>query len=46
MAFLIKYQLHDYIARKILKQDPHSCNYFGNREVGKWRLGQLSKCVM
>ncbi|MGH9718787.1 MAG: M2 family metallopeptidase, partial [Bryobacteraceae bacterium] len=36
LAFLIKYQLHDYIARKILKQDPHTCNYYGNKEVGKW----------
>jgi peptidyl-dipeptidase A len=36
IAFLIKYQLHDYIARKILKQDPHRCNYYGNKEVGRW----------
>ncbi len=42
MAFLIKFQLHDHIARKILKQDPHSCNYFGNREVGKWLTEILS----
>ncbi len=45
MASLIKYQLHDYIARKILKQDPNNCNYYGNKEVGKWltdilKLGQ------
>jgi peptidyl-dipeptidase A len=42
MAFLIKYQLHDYIARKILKQDPHDCNYYGNKEVGKWLWELLS----
>jgi len=36
IASLIKYQLHDYIARKILKQDPNNCNYYGNKEVGKW----------
>jgi len=42
MAFLIKYQLHDYIARKILKQDPHNCNYYGNKEVGKWLQELLS----
>ncbi|TAK59719.1 MAG: peptidase [Bacteroidetes bacterium] len=36
MAFLIKYQLHNYIAKNILKQDPHNCNYYGNKEVGKW----------
>lgn len=42
MAFVIKYQLHDYIARKILKQDPHNCNYYGNKEVGKWLTEILS----
>lgn len=42
MAFLIKYQLHDYIARKILKQDPHNCNYYGNKEVGRWLWEILS----
>ncbi|MBI3470221.1 MAG: M2 family metallopeptidase, partial [Candidatus Solibacter usitatus] len=42
MAFLIKYQLHDYIARKILKQDPHNCNYYGNKEAGKWLWELLS----
>lgn len=42
IAYLIKYQLHDYIARKILKQDPRNCNYFGNKEVGKWLMGILS----
>ncbi len=36
LAFLIKYQLHNYIAKNILKQDPHNCNYYGNKEVGKW----------
>jgi peptidyl-dipeptidase A len=39
---LIKYQLHDYIASKILKQDPHDCNYYGNKEVGKWLSEILS----
>ncbi len=42
LAFLIKYQLHDYIARKILKQDPHNCNYYGNQEVGRWLMEILS----
>jgi len=36
IAQLIKYQLHDYIARNILRQDPHECNYYGNQEAGKW----------
>ncbi|HKG23338.1 MAG TPA: M2 family metallopeptidase, partial [Blastocatellia bacterium] len=36
MAYLIKYQLHMYIAKNILKQDPHNCNYYGNKEVGRF----------
>ncbi len=42
MAYLIKFQLHDYIARKILKQDPRNCNYYGNKQVGKWLSEILS----
>lgn len=42
MASLIRYQLHDHIARKILKQDPHNCNYYGNKEAGKWLWDILS----
>jgi peptidyl-dipeptidase A len=34
IATVLKYQLHEHIARKILHQDPHSCNYYGNKEVG------------
>ena len=43
MAFVIKYQLHTYIAKNILKQDPRNCNYYGNQEVGEflWDLLQL-----
>ncbi len=43
MAFVIKYQLHTYIARNILKQDPRDCNYYGNKEVGDflWELLSL-----
>ncbi len=33
-ATVFKFQLHDYIARKILKQPPQSCNYADNKEVG------------
>ena len=36
MAFVLKYQLHTYIARNILKQDPRDCNYYGNQEVGRF----------
>ncbi len=43
MAFLIKYQLHNYIAKNILKQDPHNCNYYGNKEVGTWLWDLLKR---
>ncbi len=43
IATLLKYQLHDHIARKILKQDPRECNYYGNKEVGRWLMGILSQ---
>jgi peptidyl-dipeptidase A len=42
MAYVIKYQLHDYIARNILKQDPRNCNYYGNQEVGRFLWDLLS----
>jgi peptidyl-dipeptidase A len=32
----IKFQLHDHIAREILGQDPRDCNYYGNKEAGKF----------
>ena len=34
LSTVIKYQLHDHICTRILKQDPHSCNYSGHKEVG------------
>jgi peptidyl-dipeptidase A len=34
VAQVFKYQLHDYIARKILHQPPQSCNYANNKAVG------------
>jgi peptidyl-dipeptidase A len=33
---VVKFQLHDHIARDILKQDPRDCNYYGNKDVGKF----------
>ena len=33
-ATVFRFQLHDYIARKILHQPPQHCNYAGNPEVG------------
>ena len=43
LAFLIKYQLHNYIARNILRQDIHNCNSYGNKEVGKWLADLLKR---
>ena len=40
---MLKFQLHDYIARKILHQPPQSCNYAGNKEVGTWLNNILKK---
>jgi peptidyl-dipeptidase A len=34
IAFALKYHLHLHIARKLLKQDPRNCNFYGNQEVG------------
>ncbi len=36
LSYVILFQLHDHIAREILKQDPHATNYYGNKEVGKF----------
>ena len=40
---MFKFQLHDYIARKILHQPPQSCNYADNKEVGTWLNNILKK---
>nr|MBA3544614.1 M2 family metallopeptidase [Chthoniobacterales bacterium] len=42
-ATVLKFQLHGYIARKILHQPPQSCNYAGNKEVGAWLTNILKK---
>ena len=34
LSCVLKFHLHDYIAREILKQDPRNCNYAGNTAVG------------
>ncbi len=33
-ATVLKYQLHNTIAKKILHQPPNACNYYGHEEVG------------
>ena len=34
LSYVLLFQLHDYIARNILHQDPRATNYFGNKKVG------------
>jgi peptidyl-dipeptidase A len=36
LATLIRFQLHDHICRKILRQDVRACDYSGSAEVGKF----------
>jgi peptidyl-dipeptidase A len=36
LANLIKFQLHDHVCTKILKQDVRACDYSGNQEVGRF----------
>jgi peptidyl-dipeptidase A len=39
LSYVILFQLHDHIAKNILKQDPHATNYYGNKEVGEFLKG-------
>jgi peptidyl-dipeptidase A len=43
VATVLKYQLHQHIAQKILKEDPRSCNYYGSFETGEFLRSILSK---
>ena len=43
ISFVLLFQLHDHIAKDILKQDPRATNYYGNEEVGKFIHSILSK---
>ncbi len=43
LATVIKYQLHEHIATKILKQDPHACDYYGNKAVGDYLRSILAR---
>jgi peptidyl-dipeptidase A len=43
IARVLVFQLHDTIARRILKQDPRSCNYADNKEVGAFLKGIMEK---
>jgi peptidyl-dipeptidase A len=34
LSYVILYQLHNHIAKNILKQDPHATNYYGQTAIG------------
>lgn len=42
LATLIKFQLHDHICTKILKQDARRCDYAGSEAVGQFLRGMLT----
>jgi peptidyl-dipeptidase A len=36
LSFILLFQIHDYISKNILHEDPRATNYFGNKEVGNF----------
>ncbi len=36
LSYILLFQIHDHISKNILHQDPHSTNYYGNKEIGKF----------
>jgi peptidyl-dipeptidase A len=42
LSYVILFQLHDHIARKILHQDPHATNYYGSKAVGDFLRSIMS----
>jgi len=43
IATVLKFQLHEFIARKILHQPVQHCNYAGNREAGNFLRNIMAK---
>ena len=41
ISYILMFQIHDHIAKNILKQDPHATNYYGSKEVGNFLKGML-----
>lgn len=42
LSIVTLFQIHDHIAKQILKQDPHNTNYWGSKETGKFLTKILS----
>jgi peptidyl-dipeptidase A len=36
LSYILLFQLHQHIASKILHQDPHATNYYGNKQIGEF----------
>ena len=43
IATVLKFQLHDHIARRILKESPQHCNYSRNHQVGEFLRALMAK---
>lgn len=41
LSYVLLFQIHDYIAKQILKEDPRATNYYGNKAVGQFLKGLL-----
>jgi peptidyl-dipeptidase A len=42
LSFAILFQLHEHVARNLLREDPHDTNYFGRRDVGDFLRSLLT----
>lgn len=42
MSYVLLFQLHDHIAKSILREDPHDTNYYGRKDVGDFLRSILS----
>jgi peptidyl-dipeptidase A len=43
VAKLVQYQLHNYISKNVLKQNPHNANYYNSKETGQYLMSILDK---
>lgn len=42
LSFVLLFQLHDHIAREILREDPRDTDYYGRKDVGEFLRGILT----
>jgi peptidyl-dipeptidase A len=41
LSYLLLFQFHDHIANQILHQNPHSTDYYADKDVGEFRAGVM-----